>query len=61
MIRAGPALEPVMGTCPDCDENFEIEEDAEIGDMAECPKCKVRLEILSVFPVMFDYAPEVEE
>ncbi len=50
-----------MGTCPDCDENFEIDDEAEIGDMTECPKCHVRLEILNTFPVAFDYAPEAEE
>jgi len=50
-----------MGTCPDCEENFELEEDAEMGDVIECPKCKVRLEIQNVFPVTFDYAQEVEE
>jgi len=50
-----------MGTCPDCEENFEIDEDLEIGDPLECPKCHVRLEILSLFPVSFDYAAEVED
>ena len=50
-----------MGTCPDCEENFEIPEDAEMGDVVDCPKCRIRLEILTVFPVAFDYAPEVEE
>ena len=50
-----------MGTCPDCDENFDIGEGAEIGDNVECPKCHVRLEILNTFPVAVDYAQEVEE
>lgn len=50
-----------MGTCPDCEENFEIDEEAEIGDTVECPKCHARLELLSTFPVTFDYASELEE
>jgi alpha-aminoadipate carrier protein LysW len=50
-----------MGTCPDCEENFEIDEEAEIGNIVECPKCGARLEILNTFPVTIDYAPEVEE
>jgi len=50
-----------MGTCPDCEENFDLNEGVEIGDVVECPKCRVRLEILNVFPVAFDYAPEVED
>ena len=50
-----------MGTCPDCEENFEIDEEAESGDSVECPRCQVRLEVLSTFPVTLDYAPELEE
>ena len=45
-----------MGTCPECDENFDITEDTEIGDIFECPKCEVRLEILNLAPAMVDYA-----
>jgi len=50
-----------MGTCPDCEENFEIDEEADIGNIVECPKCRTRLEILNTFPVTFDYASEAEE
>lgn len=45
-----------MGTCPECDENFEISEDMEVGDIVECPKCEVRLELLNLMPGMVDYA-----
>ena len=47
-----------MCTCPDCDENFDLSEDASLGDFLECPKCHVRLELLDVSPVIVDYAPE---
>ena len=47
-----------MGTCPDCEENFELEEYAEPVDVTECPKCSIRLEILNTQPVMLDYAAE---
>jgi len=50
-----------VGTCPDCEENFDIDEGAEIGDLVECPRCHCRLELMNVFPVAFDYAPEVED
>lgn len=50
-----------MGTCPDCEENFEIDEEAEIGDLVECPRCNARLEVLNLFPVSFDFAAEVED
>ncbi len=47
-----------MGTCPDCEENFDLQDDAEAGDLVQCPRCNARLEVLNVFPVTFDYAPE---
>ena len=50
-----------MGTCPDCEENFELDDNAEIGSIIECPSCKARLEILDLQPVVLDYAIEGEE
>lgn len=52
-----------MGTCPDCEENFEMDDAAEVGDVVECPRCKARLEILDLHPVILDYSIEenVEE
>jgi lysine biosynthesis protein LysW len=47
-----------MGTCLDCEEHIELDEDAEVGDVIECPSCRVRLEILDLSPVTFDYAPD---
>lgn len=47
-----------MGTCPDCEENFELDENADVGDVIDCPKCKARLEILDLSPVVLDYAIE---
>lgn len=47
-----------MGTCPDCDENFDLSDDADLGGIIQCPKCTVRLEILNTHPVLLDYAPE---
>ena len=49
-----------MGTCPDCEENFELEDTAEIGQVITCPKCKASLEILDLSPVVLDYAVEAE-
>jgi DNA-directed RNA polymerase subunit RPC12/RpoP len=45
-----------MGTCPECEENFDLDEDAQIGDVIECPRCKTRLELLSLHPAMVDFA-----
>ncbi len=52
-----------MGTCFECDENFELGEDAEIGDIISCPNpnCATRYEVLNTFPVTLDYAVDEEE
>ncbi|HET9481635.1 MAG TPA: lysine biosynthesis protein LysW [Candidatus Polarisedimenticolia bacterium] len=50
-----------MGTCPECDENFDLDEEAEIGQLIECPKCRTRLEILNLMPATLDYAPAEDE
>ncbi len=50
-----------MGTCFECDENFELGEDAEIGTIVSCPKCATRYEVLNTFPVTLDYAVDEDE
>ena len=35
-----------MGTCLECEENIEIDEGVDVGDIIECPECKTRLEVL---------------
>ncbi|MFQ5701240.1 MAG: lysine biosynthesis protein LysW [Acidobacteriota bacterium] len=45
-----------MGTCPECEENIDLEEDAEVGHIFDCPHCEVSLEILDLYPVLFDFA-----
>jgi alpha-aminoadipate carrier protein LysW len=51
----------MMGTCPDCDENFEIGDATEVGQVVECPSCKAQLEILDLHPVILDYAVDKDE
>ena len=50
-----------MGTCFECETNFDLDEGVEIGDIVSCPKCGTRYEVLNTFPVNLDYAPEEEE
>jgi lysine biosynthesis protein LysW len=50
-----------MGTCFECETNFDLEEGVEIGSIVVCPKCRVRYEVISPFPVTLDYAPDEEE
>ena len=47
-----------MGTCLECEEHIEIDENVEVGDIIECPGCKTHLEVLDLHPVSFDYAPD---
>src|SRR4026208_1936156 len=47
-----------MGTCLECEEHIEIDENVEVGDIIECPGCKTQLEVLDLHPVSFDYAPD---
>lgn len=51
----------MMGTCPDCEENFEIGDAADVGQLVECPSCKAQLEVLDLHPVILDYAVDREE
>ena len=51
-----------MGTCIDCEENFEFDiEETDVGDILVCPKCKCRLEVLDLNPVVLDYAVDEDE
>ena len=51
----------MVGTCPDCEENFELGDSAEVGQTIACPNCKAQLEILDLNPVILDYALDKEE
>lgn len=50
-----------MGTCFECDTNFDIDEDTEIGDVVACPRCGMKYEVLNTFPVSLDYAVDEDE
>jgi transcription initiation factor IIE alpha subunit len=47
-----------VATCLDCEENIELDDDADVNDLFECPKCKAKLEILDLDPVVVDYGVE---
>ena len=50
-----------MGTCLECEELFDLEDENDVGDIVVCPKCKTRLELLDLQPVMVDYAVDEDE
>ena len=40
--------------CPDCDAEFEIDNDYRIGDITSCPACGIELELKSNSVVIVD-------
>lgn len=41
----------LMVTCPCCDEEFEIDDDIEVGEVVRCTTCDNELEVLSLDPI----------
>ncbi len=37
--------------CPDCNEEQQLPEDAEEGDIIECAECGAELDVLSLDPI----------
>lgn len=40
--------------CPECENEFEIPADVEIGDRGECPFCGMTYEVVSLDPVTIE-------
>jgi alpha-aminoadipate carrier protein LysW len=51
----------MMTSCPNCDAEIVFEDDAEEGELIECPECGVELEIVTLDPAKVQEAPEEEE
>jgi alpha-aminoadipate carrier protein LysW len=54
-------MEDMMTNCPSCDAEIVFDDDAEEGEIIECPECGVELEIVSLDPAEVQEAPEEEE
>ena len=50
-----------MTTCPECDGQLMIPDDAIQGEIVPCQDCGAELEVLSLNPVEVGLAPEVQE
>ncbi len=46
----------MIARCPDCEVIIRLPEDAEIGDMLDCPSCGIELEVVGLDPPELDYA-----
>ena len=51
----------MLGICPECEAEIELEENFLTGEIVDCPDCGVELEIVSTDPVVLDLAPEEKE
>ena len=46
--------------CPDCETRINLGRNIKKGDMFRCPECDVELMIMSLSPLLVDYA-DLEE
>ena len=44
----------MVGICLECDEHIEIDDDADVDNIVECPKCRSRFEIIDLDPLVMD-------
>ncbi|CAM5507824.1 lysine biosynthesis protein LysW [Streptomyces spiroverticillatus] len=51
----------VATECLECDAVIPWESDTRVGEIVECPECRIELEVESVDPPQLIVAPEVEE
>ncbi|HST22341.1 MAG TPA: lysine biosynthesis protein LysW [Blastocatellia bacterium] len=49
------------GTCPECGEDVQVDEDTDKGDVVECEVCDTQLEVVGLDPIELDVAVEEEE
>jgi len=49
------------GTCPVCDAEITVAEDAVVSELIVCGSCCVALEVRALDPVVLDEAPHEEE
>jgi len=50
-----------VATCPACKEEFELEDDAEVGSIVYCPACQEELKIVSIYPIVLEAAGNVSD
>ena len=47
--------------CIECGADVPLPDDAEIGEIVDCPTCGTELEVVDVDPPVVEVAPELEE
>jgi len=52
----------MLGACPECAADIEMDERTVVGEIINCPECGVELEVVALAPeIVFELAPEVQE
>ncbi|HWP42546.1 MAG TPA: lysine biosynthesis protein LysW [Blastocatellia bacterium] len=49
------------GICPECEAEVQVDEDADKGDIVECPDCGSSLEVVGLDPIELDVTMGEEE
>lgn len=47
--------------CVECEGEVQVNANAMLGEIIECPDCGAELEIVSLDPLALELAPEIEE
>lgn len=47
--------------CPECDHSIALNVDWQEDDIIICPNCSIDLQVISVDPLMVDFAPEADD
>jgi alpha-aminoadipate/glutamate carrier protein LysW len=48
-------------TCPECEAEIDLDQNAEVGEIIVCPDCGIDLEIVSLNPPKVEVAPMEQE
>ena len=51
----------MIGNCPECDAELNLEDNVEAGEIIVCPDCGVDLEVISLDPPAVQLAPMESE
>ncbi|MBM4430393.1 MAG: lysine biosynthesis protein LysW [Chloroflexi bacterium] len=51
----------MVGTCPECAAEIQLDDKTMEHEIVVCPDCGVELEVISLAPVTLELAPEEEE
>ena len=51
----------LIATCPLCDEDIDLDDDVEVGEVVTCSACDNELEVVSLEPLLLSEWEEEEK